>query len=70
MNENYIAGDVLIDSLLFCLFVSFVYSRTHSMNRVDKTESYLGSLPLAHQNMMLKYRDHLFRIRNCIGKCK
>lgn len=38
------------------------------MNRVDKTEAYLSTLPPAHQSMMLKYRDHLFRIRNCIGK--
>lgn len=38
------------------------------MNRVDKTEAYLSTLPLIHQNMMLKYRDHLFRIRSCIGK--
>lgn len=37
------------------------------MNRVDKTEAYLSTLPLTHQNMMLKYRDHLFRIRSCIG---
>lgn len=42
--------------------------RTHSMNRVDKTEAYLSTLPLAHQNMMLKYRDHLFNIRSCIGE--
>lgn len=44
--------------------------RNHSMTRVDKTEAYLSTLPLAHQNMMLKYRDHLFRIRSCIGKKK
>lgn len=49
----------------FC-FVSV--SRTHSMNRVDKTEAYLSNLPSEHQKMMIKYRDHLFRIRNCIGK--
>lgn len=40
------------------------------MNRVDKTEAYLSTIPLAHQNMMIKYRDHLFRIRNCIGEKK
>lgn len=38
------------------------------MNRVDKTESYLSTLPPQHQNMMVKYRDHLHRIRNCIDE--
>lgn len=38
------------------------------MNRVDKTESYLSTLPPQHQNMMIKYRDHLHRIRNCIDE--
>lgn len=38
------------------------------MNRVDKTESYLSTLPIAHQDMMLKYRDHLHRIRYCIDE--
>lgn len=38
------------------------------MGRVDKTESYLGTLPIQHQNMMIKYRDHLQRIRSCIDE--
>lgn len=37
------------------------------MNRVDKKEAFLNTLPIGHQNSMIKYRDHLFRIRNCIG---
>lgn len=53
---------------LFYLVHFHPFFRTHSMNRVDKTEAYLCTLPLAHQNMMIKYRDNLFRIRNCIGK--
>lgn len=38
------------------------------MNRVDKTESYLSTLPQSHQNLMIKYREHLHRIRNCIDE--
>lgn len=38
------------------------------MNRVDKTESYLSTLPHSHQNLMIKYREHLHRIRNCIDE--
>lgn len=38
------------------------------MSRVDKTETYLNTLPLAHQEMLHKYRDHLYRIRNCIDE--
>lgn len=38
------------------------------MNRVDKTESYLSTLPAQHQNMMMKYRDHLLFIRGCIDQ--
>lgn len=38
------------------------------MNRVDKTESYLSTLPHTHQNLMIKYREHLHRIRNCIDE--
>lgn len=38
------------------------------MNRVDKTESYLSTLPIHHQDLMLKYRDHLHCIRYCIDE--
>lgn len=38
------------------------------MGRVDKTESYLSTLSHSHQNMMIKYREHLHRIRNCIDE--
>lgn len=38
------------------------------MARVDKTESYLNTLPATHQNMLVKYRDHLHRIRYCIDE--
>lgn len=51
--------------LVFLFF--FMCHRTHSMNRVDKKEAFLNTLPIGHQNSMIKYRDHLFRIRNCIG---
>ncbi|XP_031635197.1 carnosine N-methyltransferase [Contarinia nasturtii] len=67
--ENYSHEDAEEERRNFLsVLKAFRYYRTHSMNRVDKTESYLSTLPLAHQGMMLKYRDHLFRIRNCIDE--
>lgn len=50
------------DSNEFCIF------RTYSMARVDKTEAYLNTLPAAHQDMLVKYRDNLHRIRYCIDE--
>lgn len=38
------------------------------MARVDKTEAYLNTLPAAHQDMLVKYRDNLHRIRYCIDE--
>lgn len=38
------------------------------MARVDKTEAYLNTLPAAHQDMLEKYRDNLYRIRYCIDE--
>lgn len=38
------------------------------MARVDKTEAYLNTLPAAHQDMLVKYRDNLYRIRYCIDE--
>lgn len=38
------------------------------MNRVNKTEAYLNTLPTAHQEMMVHYRDHLSKIRYCIDE--
>lgn len=38
------------------------------MTRVDKTESYLNTLPIAHQDMLIKYREHLCHIRYCIDE--
>lgn len=38
------------------------------MTRIDRTETYLNTLPLHHQELLTKYRDHLHRIRNCIDE--
>lgn len=38
------------------------------MSRVDRTETYLNTLPLAHQELLHKYRDNLHRVRNCIDE--
>lgn len=36
------------------------------MERVNKTERYLNTLPSTHQDMLRRYREHLYRIRDCI----
>lgn len=36
------------------------------MLRVNKTESYLNTLPNEHQDMLLPYRNHLNKLRDCI----
>lgn len=38
------------------------------MGRVDCTENYLNSLPPTHQTMLIRYRQHLLRIRECIDQ--
>lgn len=38
------------------------------MSRVDKTEGYLNSLSDSHQDMLIHYRHHLNKIRNCIDE--
>lgn len=38
------------------------------MNRVNKTESYLNTLPVSHQDMLTLYRLHLNKVRYCIDE--
>lgn len=38
------------------------------MGRVDCTENYLNSLPPTHQDMLLRYRQHLPKIRECLDQ--
>ncbi|XP_067002964.1 carnosine N-methyltransferase isoform X2 [Anabrus simplex] len=47
---------------------AFNFYRTHSLQRVAKTESYLLSLPEHHQKLLKNYRRHLREIRLCIEK--
>nr|XP_013101289.1 unnamed protein product [Stomoxys calcitrans] len=44
------------------------YYRKYSLAKVNKTESYLNSLPRRHQKMLSKYRHHLSTVRDCIDK--
>ncbi|XP_043278824.1 carnosine N-methyltransferase [Venturia canescens] len=45
---------------------AFKYYKTHSLQRVKKTESYLLSLPMLHQKLLSKYREHLQEVKICI----
>ncbi|XP_023289200.1 carnosine N-methyltransferase [Orussus abietinus] len=45
---------------------AFKYYKTHSLQRVKKTETYLQSLPLHHQKLLSNYRDHLQEVKRCI----
>lgn len=38
------------------------------MSRVDCTEKYLNSLSPTHQEMLVRYRTHLQKIRECIDQ--
>lgn len=40
--------------------------RTHSLSRVKKSESYLLTLPVHHQKLLSKYREHLQEVKRCI----
>ncbi|XP_036339294.1 carnosine N-methyltransferase isoform X1 [Rhagoletis pomonella] len=44
------------------------YYQKYCYARVNKTESYLNSLPKRHQDMLAKYRNHLRVIRDCIDE--
>ncbi|XP_004530442.1 carnosine N-methyltransferase isoform X1 [Ceratitis capitata] len=44
------------------------YYQKYCYSRVNKTESYLNSLPLHHQGMLVKYRNHLRVVRDCIDE--
>uniref|UniRef100_A0A1I8N7Y3 carnosine N-methyltransferase n=1 Tax=Musca domestica TaxID=7370 RepID=A0A1I8N7Y3_MUSDO len=44
------------------------FYRKYSLAKVNKTESYLNSLPKRHQQMLSKYRHHLSIVRDCIDK--
>ncbi|XP_011212039.1 carnosine N-methyltransferase isoform X1 [Bactrocera dorsalis] len=44
------------------------YYQKYCYARVNKTESYLNSLPKRHQDMLVKYRNHLRVIRDCIDE--
>jgi carnosine N-methyltransferase len=48
------------------IVAAFKYYRTHSLQRVAKTEKYLRSLPAHHQKLLENYRQHLTEIRSCI----
>jgi len=37
------------------------------MDRINCTEAFLNTLHNRHQNMLLRYRDHLSNIRDCIN---
>ena len=46
----------------------YYFCRKYCYARVNKTESYLNSLPKCHQDMLVKYRNHLRVIRDCIDE--
>ncbi|CAD7087266.1 unnamed protein product [Hermetia illucens] len=48
------------------VLAAFKHYDTYSMLRVNKTESYLNTLPNEHQDMLLPYRNHLNKLRDCI----
>ena len=41
-------------------------NRTHSLQRLAKTENYVLSLPKHHQKLLAKYRNHLDELRTCV----
>ncbi|KAF7411750.1 carnosine N-methyltransferase isoform X1 [Vespula maculifrons] len=45
---------------------AFKHYKSHSLQRVKKTESYLLSLPIHHQRLLAKYKDHLQEVKRCI----
>lgn len=46
---------------------AFKYYKTFSLLRIKRTEQYLLSLPLAHQQLLGKYRNRLQEIKKCIA---
>lgn len=55
-------NSLIIYNVLLSFFRKYCYAR------VNKTESYLNSLPKRHQDMLAKYRNHLRVIRDCIDE--
>lgn len=49
-----------------CLENKMFLYRSHSLQRVKKTESYLLSLPVHHQKLLSKYKEHLQEVKRCI----
>lgn len=49
------------------VIAAFKHYGTYSFRRINKTEAYLNTLPPHHQEMLSKYRNHLNRVRDCIG---
>lgn len=45
---------------------AFRYYRTHSLQRIDRTEQYLRSLPEKQQVLLSSYNDHLSNVRRAI----
>ncbi|XP_008560098.1 carnosine N-methyltransferase [Microplitis demolitor] len=45
---------------------AFKHYKPHSLQRVRKTENYLSSLPQHHQQLLIKYREHLQQVKVCI----
>lgn len=50
------------------IIAAFRYYRKYSYARVNKSESYLNSLPQNHQAMLTKFRKNLGIIRDCIDE--
>ncbi|XP_053674437.1 carnosine N-methyltransferase [Anopheles nili] len=50
----------------FKIIAAFKYYRRSSMIELMRKEHFLETLPQAHQTMLVKYRDHLRNIKQCI----
>ncbi|XP_050441311.1 carnosine N-methyltransferase [Adelges cooleyi] len=48
------------------IITAFMYYRTHSLNRLNKSVNYLKSLPEQHQRLLINYSTNLETIRHCI----
>ncbi|XP_055372600.1 carnosine N-methyltransferase isoform X2 [Condylostylus longicornis] len=49
------------------IVTAFKQYKLFSSARVHKTESYLNTLKKEHQTMLLRYRNHLTKVRDCIS---
>ncbi|XP_065199557.1 carnosine N-methyltransferase-like [Planococcus citri] len=42
--------------------------KSHSLNRISRTEKYVNTLPANHQELLQSYKEHLDNVRSCIER--